>query len=149
MKNRTVTIKRTLDAPLELVWTAWTQPEHIANWWSPKGITTKIIKHEFKVGGTWKFVMPMPDGKEFTAEGVYTEIVKHEKIFSKADFKPMTVGVEIQALFKANGNKTDFTFNVVHPTVEYRIQQEKMGILNGWGSVFNRLDELLKSLVNQ
>lgn len=146
MNDRTVTIERTFDAPIDLVWAAWTKPEHIANWWSPKGITTKIIEHEFKVGGKWKFVMPMPNGIEFTAEGVYLEIVKNKKIVSKADFKPMTEGVEIQAIFKANGDKTDFTFNVVHSTAEYRIQQEKMGILNGWGSVFNRLEDLLKSI---
>ena len=146
MNDRTVTIKRTFDAPLELVWTAWTQPEHIANWWSPKGIKTRIVEHEFKVGGKWKFAMPMPDGNEFITEGVYIEIVEHKKIVSKADFKPMTEGVEIQAIFKASGDQTEFTFNIVHPTVEYRIQQEKMGILNGWGSVFDRLDELLKHL---
>lgn len=146
MNDRTVTIKRTFDAPIELVWTAWTQSEHIANWWSPKGIKTRIVEHEFSVGGKWKFVMPMPDGKEFIAEGIYTEIVQFKKIVSKADFKPMTEGVEIQAMFKENGNKTDFIFHVVHPTVEYRIQQEKMGILNGWGSVFDRLKELLKSI---
>ncbi|MFC4219911.1 SRPBCC family protein [Flagellimonas marina] len=146
MNDRTVTIERTFDAPIDLVWAAWTKPEHIANWWSPKGIKTKIIEHEFKVGGKWKFVMPMPNGTEFTAEGVYLEIVKNKKIVSKADFKPMTEGVEIQAIFKTNGDKTDFTFNVVHPTAEYRIQQEKMGILNGWGSVFNRLEDLLKSI---
>jgi uncharacterized protein YndB with AHSA1/START domain len=146
MNDRTVTIERTFDAPVDLVWAAWTKPEHIANWWSPKGIKTKIIEHEFKVGGKWKFVMPMPNGTEFTAEGVYLEIVKNKKIVSKADFKPMTEGVEIQAIFKTNGDKTDFIFNVVHPTAEYRIQQEKMGILNGWGSVFNRLEELLKSI---
>ena len=93
--------------------------------------------------------MPMPDGKEFIAEGIYTEIVIHNKICSKADFKPMTEGVEIQALFKAVADKTDFTFNVIHPTVAYRIQQEKMGILNGWGSVFERLEEVLKSFTMQ
>ncbi len=56
----------------------------------------------------------------------------------------MTEGVEIQSLFKKNGNKTEFTFNVIHSTEEYKVQQEKMGILNGWGSVFNRLEEFLK-----
>jgi len=142
--NRTVTIKRTFDAPLELVWEAWTQAEHIAQWWSPKGITTKVILHEFKVGGKWKYAMPMPNGNEFIAEGSYTEIVAFEKIISTADFKPMTEGVEIHALFERNGEQTDFTFHVVHPTEEYKIQQEKMGILNGWGSVFTRLEELLK-----
>ncbi len=148
MNDRTVTIKRTFDAPIALVWEAWTKPEHVAQWWSPKGITTKIAEHEFKVGGKWKFIMPMPNGNEFIAEGVYIDIVEHEKIVSKADFKPMTEAVEIWALFKAQGDKTEFTFHVVHPTVEYRIQQEKMGILNGWGSVFDRLEELLISMVN-
>ena len=143
MDNRTITIKRTFDAPIKLVWEAWTQAEHIAAWWSPKGIETKIIEHDFKVGGKWKYIMPMPDGQEFIAEGEYTEIVTLEKIISLANFKPMTEGVEIQALFQANGNMTDFTFNVVHSTEEYRIQQEKMGIMNGWGSVFERLDVLL------
>lgn len=144
--SRTITIKRTFNAPINLVWEAWTQSEHIAAWWSPKGIKTKIVGHDFKVGGKWKYIMPMPNGQEFIAEGEYTEIIQFEKIISSANFKPMTEGVEIQSLFKANGNKTDFTFNVVHPTEEYKIQQEKMGIMNGWGSVFDRLGELLKNM---
>ncbi|MFY0688288.1 MAG: SRPBCC domain-containing protein [Cyclobacteriaceae bacterium] len=143
MNNRTVTIQKTLQAPIALVWEAWTTPEHIAQWWSPKGTETKIITHDFRVGGDWKFAMPMPNGQEFLAEGVYKEIVEFEKIISLADFKPMTEGVEIQALFEAKGEITEFTFNVVHPTEEYKTQQEKMGILNGWGSVFTRLAEFL------
>lgn len=143
MTNRTVTIEKIFDAPIDLVWEAWTQPEHIAKWWSPKGMQTNVIEHNFKVGGKWKYVMPMPDGNEFVAEGTYTSIVVLEKIISQANFRPMTEGVEIQALFKKLGDKTAFTFNVVHPTEEYRIQQEKMGILNGWGSVFSRLEAFL------
>jgi uncharacterized protein YndB with AHSA1/START domain len=144
INNRTVSIKRTFNAPIKLVWEAWTQPEHIASWWGPKGMNTKVIEHDFRVGGKWKYTMEMPDGKEFITDGIYTEIVELKKIFSSANFKPMTEGVEIQALFEKNGDKTNFTFNIVHPTEEYRIQQEKMGILNGWGSVFNRLEEFLK-----
>jgi len=144
--NRTVTINRTFNVPIELVWEAWTQPEHIAKWWSPKGMETKIIEHEFSVGGKWAYSMPMPNGQEFIADGVYTEIVFLEKIISTANFKPMTEGVEIQSLFEKDGDKTHFTFNVVHPTEEYKIQQEKMGILNGWGSVFERLEVLLTEL---
>ncbi len=146
MENRTVTIERTFDAPVELVWSAWTEATHIAEWWSPKGITTEIVEHNFVVGGKWKFLMPMPDGSTFTAEGEYLEIVEHERIISKADFKPMTEGVEIQSFFEAQGDQTKFLFKVVHPTEEYKIQQEKMGILNGWGSVFTRLEELLSQL---
>ncbi len=144
MNDRTITLKRTFDAPIILVWEAWTKPEHIAEWWSPKGIKTKVIEHDFQVGGTWKYLMPMPNGQEFVAEGQYIEIVEMEKIISRANFIPMTEGVEIQSFFKENGDKTDLVFNVVHPTEEYKIQQEKMGVLNGWGSVFDRLDEFLR-----
>ena len=104
---------------------------------------TKVVTHEFKVGGKWKYEMPMPNGTIFTAEGMYTEIVRLEKIVSFANFKPMTEGVAIQSIFKANESKTDFTFHVIHPTEEYRIQQEKMSILNGWESVFTQLNEFL------
>ncbi|SEB41985.1 Uncharacterized conserved protein YndB, AHSA1/START domain [Tenacibaculum sp. MAR_2009_124] len=144
--KRTITINRTFNAAIELVWEAWTQPEHIAKWWSPKGMETKIIEHDFNIGGKWKYSMPMPNGTEFIADGEYIEIVKLIKIISLANFKPMTEGVEIQSLFEKDGNKTNFTFNVIHPTEEYKIQQEKMGILNGWGSVFDRLDALLIEL---
>ena len=146
LSKRTITIKRTFNAPIELVWEAWTKAEHIIKWWNPSGSDTKIVAHSFKVGGKWKYAMEMPNGGEFVAEGVYTEIINLEKIVSDANFKPMTEGVEIQSLFNKNGDKTDFTFNVVHPTEEYKIQQEKMGILNGWGSVFNRLDEFLNEI---
>jgi len=105
----------------------------------------KIIVHDFRVGGKWKYTMEMPDGNEFISDGVYSVIVELEKIFSSANFKPMTEGVEIQALFEENGDNTNFTFNVVHPTEEYCKQQEKMGILNGWGSVFDRLDNFVSA----
>ncbi|MBX2844331.1 MAG: SRPBCC domain-containing protein [Flammeovirgaceae bacterium] len=146
-KDRTLTIERTFNAPIKLVWQAWTQPEHIAQWWGPKGMETKVIAHNFKEGGKWKYAMTMPDGNEFIAEGVYSEIVELKKIFSSADFKPMTEGVEVQALFEEKGEQTNFKFNVVHPTAEYCLQQEKMGFMNGWGSVFDRLEELLSAKV--
>ena len=97
-KNRTLTLKRTFNVPVKLVWEAWTKPEHIAQWWGPKGMKTNIVEHNFKVGGKWKYVMAMPDGSEFIGEGVYSVIVVLQKIFSSANFIPMTEGVEIQAL---------------------------------------------------
>lgn len=144
--GRTLSLNRTFNAPIRLVWDAWTQPEHIAQWWAPKGMKVNIVDHNFKVGGHWKYVIPMPDGSEFISEGVYTIISELEKIFSSADFKPMTTGVEIQALFEKNGDKTNFTFNVIHPTEEYCKQQEKMGFYNGWGTAFDRLEYAISEL---
>ncbi|MEW7291668.1 SRPBCC domain-containing protein [Aquimarina sp. 2304DJ70-9] len=144
LAKRTLTIKRTFNAPIALVWEAWTQPEHIALWWGPKGMKTKVVEHDFKVGGKWNYVMLMPDGNEFIAEGIFSEIVELEKIISSANFKPMTEGVEMQVLLEKNGDKTNFTFNVIHPTEEYCKQQEQMGFYNGWGSTFERLEEYLQ-----
>lgn len=145
LKNRTLTLERTFDAPISLVWEAWTQPEHIAQWWGPKGMETKVLEHNFSVGGNWKYAMQMPDGKEFIADGTYLEIVEEQKIISTANFKPMTENVEIQALFRAEGDKTHFTFHCVHETEAYCKQQEQMGFYNGWGSVFDRLQEFVQS----
>jgi len=147
VSKRMLTLKRTFSVPRKLVWEAWTKPEHIVQWWGPKGMQIKVIEHEFKVGGKWKFTMPMPDGNEFVSDGVYSEIVEPEKIVTSANFKPMTEGVILQVLFEENGDKTDFTFSVIHPTEEYCKQQEKMGFYNGWGSAFDRLENFVKALM--
>jgi uncharacterized protein YndB with AHSA1/START domain len=55
--------------------------------------------------------------------------------------------VELETYFEADGEKTNFTFNVIHATPEYCKQQEEMGFYNGWGSAFERLEKLLPSLV--
>lgn len=141
--DRTLTLERTLNAPLKLVWEAWTQPEHIAQWWGPKGMETRVEEHDFRVSGRWKFAMTMPNGGEFVGEGEYLEIVEQTKIVCSADFKPMTIGVEMHMLFEAKGEQTLFTFQVVHATAEYCKKQEEMGFLNGWGSTFDRLAEHL------
>ena len=145
-KNRTLAIEKTLDAPIQLVWEAWTNAEHIAKWWAPRGMETKIIEQDFKVGGKWKFSMQMPDGNEFIAEGIYSEIDAPNKLITSADFKPMTVGVEMHVLLEEMDAQTKFTFHVIHPSEEYCKQQEEMGFYNGWGSAFERLYDYLNSL---
>ena len=57
-KDRTLSLKRTFEAPVTLVWEAWTQSEHIAAWWAPKGMKIEIAAHDFRVGGKWKYTMP-------------------------------------------------------------------------------------------
>ena len=142
--NRTLSINRIFDAPLQLVWEAWTKAEHIAQWWGPKGMKTEVVEHDFRVGGKWHYVMMMPDGNEFITEGIYSKIIDLKEIFTSADFRPMTEGVDMQTLFEANGSKTNFTLNVIHPTEEYCRQQEQMGFFQGWGSVMNELDSFLQ-----
>ena len=145
-KNRTLTLKKVFNAPVKLVWEAWTNSDHVVQWWAPNGMKINVAEHDFKVGGKWKYTMPMPDGNLFISEGKYLEIVAYKKIVTTADFKPMTEGVELHVELEEDGDKTNFTFSVVHETEEYCKQQEKMGFYNGWGSAFDRLETLVKTL---
>ncbi len=148
LENRTLSLEKTFDAPLELVWEAWTSSAHIMKWWVPQGMDLEVIEHDFRVGGKWKYSMLMPDGTEFISEGVYKEIIEMEKIITSADFRPMTENVALHVSFERLDNQTKFTFSVIHETEDYCKQQEKMGFYNGWGSAFDRLDTLLK-VVNE
>jgi uncharacterized protein YndB with AHSA1/START domain len=144
-KNRTLTLKKVFNAPVKIVWNAWIKPEHIVQWWAPKGMKIDVIEHDFKVGGKWKYSMPMPDGHLFISEGTYREIIPFKKIVTTADFKPMTEGVELHVEFEEDGDETNFTFSVIHATEEYCKQQEKMGFYNGWASTFDRLALLVSN----
>ena len=71
LNYRTLTIERKFIAPIQIVWDAWTKSEQIGLWWGPQGMQTKVIQHDFKLGGSWKYVMTMPNGIEFITEGVF------------------------------------------------------------------------------
>ncbi|TRX48700.1 activator of HSP90 ATPase [Fulvivirga sp. M361] len=146
IEKRTLTIKRTLKAPRKLVWEAWTQPEHIAHWWGPHGMKTTIRKHNFTVGGEWEYSMTMPDGKDFISHGIYSNIKVPELIETSANFIPMTEGVTIVVSFIDAQENTEFVFKVIHPTEAYCRQQEEMGFMNGWGSVFDGMERYLSTL---
>jgi uncharacterized protein YndB with AHSA1/START domain len=63
-EGREPNMSRTLNAPIELVWEAWTNPEHIAKWWGPDGFTNTITTMDMVPGGEWNLVMHGPDGND-------------------------------------------------------------------------------------
>jgi len=73
-------ITRVLDAPRELVFKAWSEPEHLVRWWGPKGFTTPHCTIDFRVGGAWHLCMRSPEGRDYWCKGVYREIVAPELI---------------------------------------------------------------------
>ena len=75
-----VVITRIFDAPRELVWQAWTEPEHLMRWWGPKGFTSPTCKMDFRVGGKYIYCMRSPEGQEFWSTGTYREIVPPERL---------------------------------------------------------------------
>ena len=77
---RAIIATRVLDAPRALVWTVWTDPKHLAQWWGPNGFSTTTSAFEFRAGGVWRFVMHGPDGRDYENRITFDEIVKPERI---------------------------------------------------------------------
>jgi uncharacterized protein YndB with AHSA1/START domain len=78
--KREVVITRVFDAPRGLVFKAWTDPKHMAQWWGPRGFTNPICELDARVGGAWRIVMRSPAGIEYPCGGVYREIVEPERL---------------------------------------------------------------------
>ena len=78
--DREIVTTRVMDAPRELVFKAWTDPDHLVHWWGPKGFTNTFHEFDLKPGGVWRFVMHGPDGGDYQNESVFVEIVKPERI---------------------------------------------------------------------
>ena len=77
---REIVAARVFDAPRELVFDAWTDPEHVAQWWGPNGFTNTIHEMDVRPGGVWRFVMHGPDGVDYNNKIVYIEVVKPERL---------------------------------------------------------------------
>ena len=84
---------REFDAPRELVFSAWTDPSHLAQWWGPNGFTTTTHSFDFKAGGVWRFVMHGPDGRDYQNRITFEEIVPPARIVYRhgggADVEPV------------------------------------------------------------
>src|ERR1022692_1953015 len=78
--DREISISRLFNAPVELVWEVWTNPDHIKNWWGPNGFTNTIHLMDLKKGGAWNLTMHGPDGADYKNESVFQEIIPLKKI---------------------------------------------------------------------
>ena len=78
--DREILLTRVFDAPRELVFNAWIDPKHIAQWFGPDGFTTTILEMDVRPGGVWRFIMHGPDGVDYPNKIVYVEIVKPERL---------------------------------------------------------------------
>jgi uncharacterized protein YndB with AHSA1/START domain len=71
---------RTVDAPRDLVWKAWTEADRLAQWWGPKGCTIRVAKFELKPGGTFHYAMQFKPGHDMWGRFTYREIVAPERL---------------------------------------------------------------------
>ncbi|HUL87014.1 MAG TPA: SRPBCC family protein [Pseudolabrys sp.] len=82
---RSIIGTRVLDAPRALVFSAWTNPKHLAQWWGPNGFTTTTHAFDFRPGGIWRFVMHGPDGRDYQNRITFDEIAPPKRIVYRHD----------------------------------------------------------------
>jgi uncharacterized protein YndB with AHSA1/START domain len=80
VNTQELTITRTFDAPRQLVWKAWTDPELYKKWWGPSHFTCPAARLDLRVGGQWLSCMRSPDGQDFWSTGFYREIMPHDRL---------------------------------------------------------------------
>ena len=78
--ERELVITRIFDAPRQLVFKAWTEPEHLMRWWGPRGFTMTFCEMDLRPGGAYRFRMRSPEGTEHRLRGVFREIVEPERL---------------------------------------------------------------------
>ncbi len=146
--DREIVIARVFDAPRELVWRAWTDPQHVVNWWGPTGFTTTIEKMDVRPGGVWKHVMHAPDGTDYPNSSVFREVVKPERIvFSHGGGKEGGPGVHFTATWTFEalaGNQTRVTIRMVFDSAADRdVVVREYGAIEGGKQTLGRLADYL------
>ena len=128
VRKEDLVVTRIIDAPIEVVWTAWTDPDHVRRWWGPKYYTSPSCKIDLREGGKYVFCMRAPEdqgGQDSYTAGTYTKIVPMQRLeFTQglADkdgnpIDPAQLGmppdfpsvIRTTVAFKAKGNMTELT----------------------------------------
>jgi uncharacterized protein YndB with AHSA1/START domain len=141
-----IRITRVYDAPIALVWDAWTDLKHVAQWWGPRGFTITTTHKDLRPGGTWEYVMHGPDGKDWPNFTRYHEVVPNARLVydhgaTSADAKPLfRVTMELRDL----GGKTELDMVMALETAEAAQQTRAFVKAVGGNSTWDRLGEYLE-----
>lgn len=143
-------LERDIDVPVELVWKAWTTPEHLKPWFCPRPWTVTECKIDLRPGGEFSTTMRSPEGQEFPNRGCYLDVTPMERlIFTdtllpgfRPSPKPFFTGA---LLLEPKGSGTRYTAIAIHGNEETRNQHEKMGFHDGWGTVASQMAEYIKN----
>jgi uncharacterized protein YndB with AHSA1/START domain len=146
--DRTVVIRRVFDAPARLLFEAYSRPEHMLRWFGPQGYPLTLCEMDFRVGGSYRFAMTGPDGKQMQPfGGQYLEIVPDQRIvytsrFEQPDAEEMIVSVT----YAEEGGKTTLTINTLFASVAMKEQHLGWGYEQGVGSALDQLAALLQEM---
>ena len=144
--DREISISRLFNAPIDLVWEVWTNPDHIKNWWGPNGFTNTIHQMDVKKGGEWNLTMHGPDGTDFKNKSVFREIVKHKKIVYEHVSGPKFLAT---VEFESQGEKTFIKWHMLFESKEQFIHVVKTFKADeGLKQNIDKLNHYLQSQIN-
>lgn len=143
-------LERVVDVPRELVWKAWTTPEHLRPWFCPKPWTTIDCEIDLRPGGIFRSVMRSPEGQEFPNVGCYLEVIPNERlIWTDAllpGYRPSPEPFFTAVLtLEPSGKGTRYVATAIHRDEAGRNKHEEMGFHQGWGTVVDQLVEYIKT----
>jgi uncharacterized protein YndB with AHSA1/START domain len=144
-----IAMTRLFDAPRHLVFDAMTKPEHVKRWFGCAEYPMKACEIDLRVGGAYRFTMPMPNGGEITLQGVYREVVRPERVvFVERILMPGFTGDEYQVTsnFVESGGRTTLTTTILHKTKENRDGHLNSGIEGGVTTAYDRLADVVAAM---
>ncbi|HZO56768.1 MAG TPA: SRPBCC family protein [Bryobacteraceae bacterium] len=141
--DREVVLTRVFDAPRQLVYDAFSKPELLKRWFGPRGWSLVVCEVDHRVGGSFRFVMRGPDGKDMGMRGVYREIVPPERSVHMESFDDYPGESQVTAVFTEQDGKTTLTATVLYPSKEVRDAVIQMGMEDGAAESYDKLAELL------
>ncbi len=152
-RSREIVISRTFNAPRKLVWDAWTDPQHIAQWWGPEGFATQVDVLDLRVGGTFLLHMRGPDGGLYPCKGIYREIVKLERIVymgvaedAHACGGGLPPRATVTVSFVEKNRQTTLTIHTALETAADRDAAIAHGFNEGWAGSLDHLGEHLGAM---
>jgi uncharacterized protein YndB with AHSA1/START domain/pimeloyl-ACP methyl ester carboxylesterase len=147
-----VVIQRTFDAPRELVFKAWTDPKHLAQWWGPRGFSVPHVELDVRPGGVFRVDMQGEDGVVQPGSGTFEEIAPHHRLvliteaFPDADGS-MKLRVRHTVTFEETGaNKTALTLRAAVLKSSPEVRESVKWMKVGWESSFDKLDDVLAAV---
>jgi uncharacterized protein YndB with AHSA1/START domain len=142
-----VFITREFDAPRELVFKAFTDPELYVQWLGPRRLTMTLEKFEPRSGGVWRYIQKDADGNEYAFHDVYHDVTPPDRIIDTFEFEGLPEKGHVileTAIFEAlPGNRTKLISQSVYQSVADRDGMLQSGMESGMNDSFERLDELL------
>jgi uncharacterized protein YndB with AHSA1/START domain len=138
-------MSRIFDAPRQLVWKVYTDPQLVPQWWGPRYLTTTVEKMDVSVGGAWRYIQRDPQGNEFAFRGVYKEITPPERLTYTFELEPMAGHISTETILFEDlpGGKTRITASSIFTTLEDLEGMLQSGMEGGAVEMWDRLEELL------